>query len=243
MSIQAVSWVLQQSGEDLPGTARLVMIALANHADHTSGHCWPSIETIAKESGCGERTVSRYIAALVRNGFIEKQQTMKNGGNFRSNDYWLLFDRPSAKWDFFEGKEEPAEPLSTLVSEEASAILADDRPPRDGGRYIEEPSTSEPLVETDPTEAVRPIRAAAAAVTKAPKNFSKTKRDTELDKLKAAEEARKAQPIPVIQGSAPWQAWVAKGHPSDLTCKISVNGRIDRGWCFPSLYPPRENSG
>lgn len=51
MSIQAVAWVLSQKGEDLPGTARLVLISLAHHANHESGHCFPSAELIAKEAG------------------------------------------------------------------------------------------------------------------------------------------------------------------------------------------------
>src|SRR5262249_4583791 len=102
MSIQAVAWVLAQSGEDLPGTARLVLIALANHADHTSGHCWPSIETIAKEAGCGDRTASRYLGALRRNGFIEVRQTQRKNGKFRSNDYWIVFERKPAPWQYYD---------------------------------------------------------------------------------------------------------------------------------------------
>lgn len=71
MSIQAVSWVLSIPGTDLPGAPRLAMIALANHADHTDGYCWPSMKTIAAEAGLGLRTVKRVIPQLVDNGFIE----------------------------------------------------------------------------------------------------------------------------------------------------------------------------
>ena len=98
MSIQAVSWVLSTPGTNLPGNARLVMIALANHADHTDGHCWPTMELIAAEAGVSLRTVTRVIPQLVDNGFLEVRKRRGAHGEQRSSDYWLIMDRPAAKW-------------------------------------------------------------------------------------------------------------------------------------------------
>ncbi len=124
MSIQAVAWVLSQKGEDLPGTARLVMIALANHADHTSGHCWPSIETISREAGCGERTASRYLGALRRNGWLDVRSTQRASGKFRSNDYWILFDHKPVPWRYYDKETEESDNEET-VADVPHANLAD----------------------------------------------------------------------------------------------------------------------
>jgi len=107
MSIQAVAWVLAQKGEDLPGTARLIMIALANHADHVNGHCFPTTKRIADEAGCDQRTVKRYLPALVRNGFIDsRRRRSTEDGEFRANDYWLLFGRQPSPWQYFNKRTE-----------------------------------------------------------------------------------------------------------------------------------------
>lgn len=251
MSIQAVAWVLAQSGDDLPGTGRLVMIALANHADHTSGHCWPSVKTIASEAGCSDRTASRYLYALSRNGFIEVRRTQRKSGQFRSNDYWILFERKPAPWQYFnrdpndEPEDEPPEnePSANLADgQDGSEPDVDHRPdlaagPSDtvGSRHKKlEPSESEP------SEAHHPPTAAVAPQA-LPKGFEPSARSDQQAKLKAAEEARKAKPVPVIEGSDPWNHWVKHGHSSTLVGKILLpNGRVDRGWYFPTLYPPKE---
>lgn len=230
MSIQAVAWVLSQPGEDLPGTARLVMISLANHADHKSGHCWPSYETIAKEAGCHERTVGRYLGALRRNGFIDLRQTVRKDGKFRSNDYWILFDRKPGQWRYYD--REPASsddentvadlPQDNLADGQIETTLHEesDGPSATGVRpHIElEPSVSEPS---------------------APVGFDAQARADEQAKLQAAEEARRRKRLPVIEGSDPWNSWVRHGHPRTLVGIIELNGKRHRGWYFPTLYPPK----
>lgn len=62
MSIQAVAWVLEHSQAKL--TDRLVLIAIANHADARGWNAWPSIPKIAEEAGVHETTVWRSIKAL-----------------------------------------------------------------------------------------------------------------------------------------------------------------------------------
>jgi len=215
------------------------MIALANHADHTSGHCWPSYDTIAKEAGCHERTVGRYLGALRRNGFIDMRQTIRKDGKFRSNDYWLLFGRKSAPWRYYDRENEPEETVADLSQDNLTdgqsetALHGESDGPSDTGvpaHIMLEPSESEP-------SAIPP-----------PNGFDPNARADEQAKLQAAEEARKPQRLPVIEGSKPWKAHVNAGHDPTLTCTVVVDGKHYRGWYFEAakcngLYPKPKSTG
>ena len=100
MSIQAVSWALDQ---DLPARPKLVLISIANHANHTDGYCWLKAETIAAEAACTPRSVYRFVGALIRNGYLKKSPKKGDDGKQRANDYWMLFNRDDAAWDWGAG--------------------------------------------------------------------------------------------------------------------------------------------
>jgi DNA-binding transcriptional MocR family regulator len=68
MSIQAVSWVLEESRSR--GFARLVLLSLANYANDDD-ECWPSMRTIAKNAGISLGSVSKQIQELVDLGELE----------------------------------------------------------------------------------------------------------------------------------------------------------------------------
>jgi hypothetical protein len=53
------------------GVSRLVLLALADHADH-AGYCWPSVETVARKCRVSERTVQRAIAEAEAAGEITR---------------------------------------------------------------------------------------------------------------------------------------------------------------------------
>jgi hypothetical protein len=90
MSIQALAWAIEQR---LPGPAKLVLLALSNHADHTDGHCHFEPPTIAHEASVQERSLPRYLGALERNGYLAKT------GDSDKREYWLQMDRdPSLEW-------------------------------------------------------------------------------------------------------------------------------------------------
>lgn len=72
MSIQAVAWVLEHSQAKLAD--RLVLIAIANHADARGWNAWPSIEKIAEEAGVHEVTVWRSVKALEDLGELTTQR-------------------------------------------------------------------------------------------------------------------------------------------------------------------------
>lgn len=62
MSIQAVAWVLEHSEATLAD--RLVLIAIANHADGRGWNAWPAVDRIAVEARVDRRTVFRAIETL-----------------------------------------------------------------------------------------------------------------------------------------------------------------------------------
>jgi hypothetical protein len=95
MSIQAVAWALEQ---DLPARPKLVLVSIANHANHVDGYCWLKAETIAKEAACTPRSIYNFVGALIRNGFIRKALRKGDDGKQRATDYWILFDREEKEW-------------------------------------------------------------------------------------------------------------------------------------------------
>jgi hypothetical protein len=87
VSIQAVAWALDQEIGD--PWAKLILISLANHADHTTGLCWPSMRIIGKEASCRRETVLRKLPELETDGFIEIIKA-KKGDRRRVHTYRLL---------------------------------------------------------------------------------------------------------------------------------------------------------
>lgn len=66
MSVQAMGWVLEHSRSQT-GT-RLVLMAIANHADADGRNAWPSQKRIAQEARVSVRTVRRAVDELVEMG-------------------------------------------------------------------------------------------------------------------------------------------------------------------------------
>lgn len=59
-------WDLQ-----LPAPKLLVLLALADHADHNGNNVYPSIELVAWKTGYSESQARRIIKALVKDGLLE----------------------------------------------------------------------------------------------------------------------------------------------------------------------------
>jgi hypothetical protein len=81
MSIQAVAWALEYQDLPLDGrtgrmasAAKLVLIALANHASPEGTDTFPSVDTISRYTGLSERAVQYTLAALVEHGTIAATQ-------------------------------------------------------------------------------------------------------------------------------------------------------------------------
>ena len=72
------------------GTARAVLIALADYADE-AGAAWPSISTLAEDSGFSRTTVKDALRTLRENGIITIEARTDEAGDPTSNLYLLHF--------------------------------------------------------------------------------------------------------------------------------------------------------
>lgn len=262
-----MGWVFEQ--EDIPMGPKIVLLALANHADHTTGYCWPSTETLMKEAACKRASLFSYIAALKRNGYLMSRQTRAPNGRGRANDYWILLDREPAPWvQVKRGPDEEKEILSEGASENESPEcglceneLGEASLPSEGTpqsplygpgkvQIMDSPLYKEPL-DSNQTESeqvahgkVEPAPPAPAATPKAIEKkilsgFDRSKRQAEQDRIAAADKARRPQRLFVFEGSDPWNAHVRNGHPTTLKTWGEINGKRCQGWYFPTLYPPK----
>lgn len=77
------------SNIDISPTARTVYRALLRYANRETWSCFPSIATIAKDTGLSKRTIIRQIALLEKEGLLLKiHRTRENNGN-TSNMYFF----------------------------------------------------------------------------------------------------------------------------------------------------------
>lgn len=84
MSVQATSWVWEHSQSE--GTARLVLLAIADAANREGERAWISANTIATMCRIGHRTAQRKVAELITMGELEK---MGERGEKHANVYRL----------------------------------------------------------------------------------------------------------------------------------------------------------
>jgi len=263
VSIQAVAWALEQ---DLPARPKLVLVSIANHADHTNGYCWLKAETIAAEAACTVRSVYRFVGGLRRNGYLRRAPRKGADGKQRANDYWLLFDRAEAPWDWGASTEdddinavdesaedaaepqdvdephdtvslgETASPGDTGVTRQGSDVHAVSRGPGDSG--VSRYMNQPSKTNPKETEDSAP-RARSAFV---PRNYKPPPPEpqgstSDTDKR-----------VFVYEGTRAWDAWVAerkrtRGVAWTLTTTRVVDGKSKRGWWFPSLFPPDARPG
>jgi hypothetical protein len=69
MSYQASDWAVAQPVGN--ASAKLVLLILAHHRNPLTGRCFPSVATIASETGLSDRGVRLAIARLAKLGLIE----------------------------------------------------------------------------------------------------------------------------------------------------------------------------
>jgi len=93
MSIRAIKWAHQVLPLlDLPPTERMTLVVLAYHHNHSTGECFPSMETMAQSVGVTSRRVQQAVALLASWGLIKK----KRGGTKAANasNRYTLFGAP-----------------------------------------------------------------------------------------------------------------------------------------------------
>lgn len=84
VSIQAMGWVLGHSQSE--GSDRLVLLAIANHADADGGLAFPSVAMIGEEARVDRATVFRALARLEQLGELE---IVRGRGRGMRNTYCL----------------------------------------------------------------------------------------------------------------------------------------------------------
>ena len=85
MSIKAVSWAFDQQIDD--PMAKLVLIAVADHINESTGDAWPSIERLEKMTSASRRTVQRKLKLLEDDGYLQRKK------RFNDTDLYSLGTR------------------------------------------------------------------------------------------------------------------------------------------------------
>lgn len=87
MSLDLMSWAFKQ---DIEPPAKLVLLALADHANGQTGLCIPGQKALAQQCSMSVRTVQRHLNTLEAAGLIRREARMRGEGRGRTSDrYWL----------------------------------------------------------------------------------------------------------------------------------------------------------
>ena len=82
----ALSWVRKQ--EVSRPTLKLLLMCLASYVDRNF-ECWPSVKTLAQDTGQTERAIWKQLAELAELGLLVKTSRTRSNGSSRSNVYRL----------------------------------------------------------------------------------------------------------------------------------------------------------
>lgn len=74
MSLRAITWAFDQ--HDTTPTQRLVLLALADHADGDN-ETWPSIDLLMAKTGLSKATIYRALSDLTKEGVIREAEAVK----------------------------------------------------------------------------------------------------------------------------------------------------------------------
>jgi hypothetical protein len=87
VSHQAVTWAYEQDIQ--PCGTKFVLVTLANYAN-SDGYCYPSQETLAKDTGLSVRAVRDHIGKLEAVGCVQRERRHAKSGQRRSDGFWLV---------------------------------------------------------------------------------------------------------------------------------------------------------
>ena len=83
MSIKAVGWAFDQKLSD--PMAKLVLLAVADHYNESSGDAWPSVERLMEYTEASRSTVLRKLKKLETTGLISRTKRYNNTDLYRIN--------------------------------------------------------------------------------------------------------------------------------------------------------------
>ena len=92
MSIKCLAWAW---GKKLPPLPKLILLAIADHADDT-GYAWPGIKGVAEKCGLSRRTVQRHLNVLIDKDIITVKPRTRPDGSATSNSYQVNMEGASA---------------------------------------------------------------------------------------------------------------------------------------------------
>jgi len=88
MSIKVMSWVWEQ---DLPPLDKIVLMAIADHADD-DGYAWPGMKRIAEKCSMEKRTVQRHVEKLQEQQLLKVESRQRTDGSSSSNGYTVVMN-------------------------------------------------------------------------------------------------------------------------------------------------------
>lgn len=94
MSVQAMTWALQQRVRS--ATHKAVLLVLANRMD-PAGFGWPSQKLVAQESQCSDRTVRRVLLDLEADGVLIRADRRRKNGSYTSDTIQFAMPMPEDK--------------------------------------------------------------------------------------------------------------------------------------------------
>lgn len=159
MSVQAITWALEQTVGS--PTGKVILLCLANYADK-QGACFPGHKTIADECEVSVRSVAEWMAKLEALGLIARSRRFRNNGSRTSDSIilrlpWLApttSSEPSA--EFAHGTQTAADGASPHADDRVDHVQQvhphtrqnnqiSPQPPLAGGRSFAELSEEWPM--------------------------------------------------------------------------------------------------
>ena len=158
---------------ELKGAPLSVLLCIGLHAGK-DGKAWPSLDTIADETGYDRKTVQRAIRTLVSRGFVSKVQRRLPEGVFRSNLYRLTLGSTGevsgqgvgAQTPYGVGAQTPCEVDRDLLKERVTlpSVAAPSLSAVQENPSREKPEASGEGARGDGGDTARPLAAALAEV-------------------------------------------------------------------------------
>jgi DnaD/phage-associated family protein len=109
---------------DLPRNKAFVLLAMADHADHTGRNVYPSFGLIAWKTGYSYRQVLRIVKELESDGILVLERAGKDKGT--SNRYRINLAAGSLKPEYNAKDEQPGEGYDIIVSHPSDDVTKPD---------------------------------------------------------------------------------------------------------------------
>ena len=200
MSNKAQAWAWQV---EIGGVAKLVLVALADHADD-KGICWPGARGLAAKCGVTERTIRANLKQLAEQGLIEAEERKRDDGSQASNRYYLNMEISS--------------PWGVNASSWGETFTPQGEVDREGG--VKQKGSLEPSLETKLETKDEPSLLFGVANANAEQPAQKTKRVKKTPEPWTAPEWTK--PFEVLAGWGEGNHWAAQAKIEDACQKAGM---------------------